>query len=248
MTEMIYTGENIGHRIISKYFQFTITNPKTPIETEFESNAKIYVSNKGFVDGYKFTEYADFNADATEITTKDGELIKITKDTYTDKAAGYIRWNTMCLNLSRFGVFFMELNELTEAMSITEPTKVDFTFGYEQPESIIEFVDDTFDGDAKVETLRDGRKIIKGADALKEIIAKTLSSDVTSYGMVYDPEVSIFEKKEMARGNGLARRGFYDKMIRATKVFADVKTARNNITITEHDRPDGSKEVITGVK
>ena len=247
MTEMIYTGENIGHRIISKYFQFTITNPNTPIETEFQSNAKIYVSNKGFVDGYKFTEYADFNADATE-TTKDGEIIEITKETYIDKAAGYIRWNTMCLNLSRFGVFFMELNELTGAMSTVEPTKVDFTFGYEQPESIIEFVDDSFDGDAKVETLRDGRKIIKGADALKEIIAKTLSSDVTSYGMVYDPTESVFEKGGMARGNGSARRGFYDKMIRATKVFADVKTARNNITITEHDRPDGSKEVITGVK
>jgi hypothetical protein len=236
MTEMIYTGENIGHRIISKYFQFTITNPKTPIETEFESNDKIYVSNKGFVDGYKFIEYADFNE-------KEG-----TKETYIDKAAGYIRWNTMCLNLSRFGVFFMELNELASATSTVEPTKVDFTFGYEQPESIIEFVDDSFDGDAKVETLRDGRKIIKGADALKEIIAKTLSSDVTSYGMVYDPEESVFEKKGMARKDGLARRGFYDKMIRATKVFADVKTARNNITITEHDRPDGNKEVITGVK
>lgn len=232
MTEMIYTGENIGHRIISKYFQFTITNPKTPIETEFQSNDKIYVSNKGFVDGYKFTEYADFNE-------KEG-----TKETYIDKAAGYIRWNTMCLNLSRFGVFFMDLNELASATSTVEPTKVDFTFGYEQPESIIEFVDDSFDGDAKVETLRDGRKIIKGADALKEIIAKTLSSDVTSYGMVYDPTESVFEKSGMARGNGSARRGFYDKMIRATKVFADVKTARNNITITEHDRPDGSKDVI----
>lgn len=247
MTEKIYTGENIGHRIISKYFQFTITNPKTPIETEFESNSKIYVSNKGFVDGYKFTEYADFNEDATEII-KDNKTIKINKETYIDKAAGYIRWNTLCLNLSRFGVFFMELNELTDAMSIVEPTKVDFTFGYEQPESIIEFVDDSFNGDAKVETLRDGRKIIKGADALKEIIAKTLSSDVTSYGMVYDPAESVFEKNGMARGNGSARRGFYDKMIRATKVFADVNSARNNINITEYNRPDGSKEVITGVK
>ena len=248
MTEKIYTGENIGHRIISKYFQFTITNPKTPIETDFQTNDRVYVSNKGFVDGYKFTEYADFNEDATEITTKDGETIDITKETYIDKTAGYIRWNTLCLNLSRFGVFFMELNELTDAMSITEPTKVDFTFGYEQPESIIEFVDDSFDGDAKVETLRDGRKIIKGTDALKEIIAKTLSSDVTSYGMVYDPAVSFFEKKGMARDKSLVRRGFYDKMIRATKVFADVNSARNNINITEYNRPDGSKEVITGVK
>jgi hypothetical protein len=247
MTEKIYTGENIGHRIISKYFQFTITNPKTPIETDFQTNDRVYVSNKGFVDGYKFTEYADFNEDATK-TNKDGEQIDIPKETYIDKAAGYIRWNTMCLNLSRFGVFFMELNELASATSIVEPTKVDFTFGYEQPESIIEFVDDSFDGDAKVETLRDGRKIIKGADALKEIIAKTLSSDVTSYGMVYDPTKSDFKKDGMARGDGSVRRGFYDKMIRATKVFADVKTARNNINITEYNRPDGSKEVITGVK
>lgn len=236
MTEKIYTGENIGHRIISKYFQFTITNPKTPIETDFQTNDRVYVSNKGFVDGYKFTEYADFNE-------KEG-----TKETYIDKAAGYIRWNALCLNLSRFGVFFMELNQLFKATSIDEPETIDFTFGYEQPESIIEFVDDNYDGDGEVETLRDGRKIIKGADALKEIVAKTLSSDVTSYGMVYDPTESVFKKNEMARGNGSARRGFYDKMIRATKVFADVNSARNNINITEYNRPDGSKEVITGVK
>ena len=231
MTEMIYTGENIGHRIISKYFQFTITNPKTPIETTFEANDKVYVSNKGFVDGYKFTEYADFDETGGD------------KKTYISKAAGYIRWNTMCLNLSRFGVFFMELNELKGATSISEPSKVDFTFGYDQPESIIEFVDDTYDGDGEVETLRDGRKIIKGADALKEIIAKTLSNDIMSFGMVYDPTESVFEKNGMARGNGSARRGFYDKMIRATKIFADVKTARNNITITEHNSPDGNEIV-----
>ena len=250
MTEKIYTGENIGHRIISKYFQFTITNPKTPIETDFQTNDRVYVSNKGFVDGYKFTEYADFNEDATKIT-KDNKQIDITKYTYIDKTAGYIRWNTLCLNLSRFGVFFMELNQLFKATSIDEPETIDFTFGYEQPESIIEFVDDNYDGNGEVETLRDGRKIIKGADALKEIVAKTLTSDAMSFGMVYDPAESVFYKGEMesgkvflARGNGSARRGFYDKMIRATKVFDDVKSARNFITVKELNCPDGDKTVI----
>lgn len=236
MTEMIYTGENIGHRILSKYFKIKIQNPNTLIPTEFQTNDRVYVSNKGFIDGYKFTEYTDFNETA-------GSL-----ETYINKTAGYIRWNALCLALSRFGVFFMELDRLEDAKSIVEPSSIEFTFGYEQPESIIEFVseEEYVEDDELVEKLRDGRVIFKGVKALEEIIAKTLIQDITSFGTVYDPTISTFSKNGFARGDGKAPVGFYDKMIKATKLFDSKEAVKAQITITPCNAPDGDITVYNG--
>lgn len=236
MESLVYTGENIGHRIISKYFKIKIQNPNVLIPTEFQTNDKMFVSNKGFIDGYKFTEYTDFNKES-------GSL-----EIYINKTAGYIRWNALCLALSRFGVFFMELDKLERARSIVEPSSIEFTFGYEQPESIIEFVseEEYVEDDELVEKLRDGRVVFKGVKALKEIIAKTLTQDITSFGTVYDPTISVFSKNGFARGDGKAPGGFYDKMIKATKLFDDKDAAKNYITVVEMDSPDGDKTVYDG--
>ncbi len=103
-----------GLKVFSRYFKFEIANPQT--------NATGDAS--GFIDALKPQDYADYDSSAGTV------------EKYASKARGYIRWLNLSLALSKFGIFFMEVDELTGATALDTPTKITFTVGYEQADEM----------------------------------------------------------------------------------------------------------------
>lgn len=213
---MIYTSENIGLRVIPEYYKIKITNEFTNIDEVIDG--KLNLKN-GFIDALKTQEYVDFPGEDVL------ETEETSKEKFIFKSLGYIRWLNLCLQLSRFGVCFMEVDKLEGATFIKTPTAIEFTMGYEQPNSIyIKYKED----DTDVE--------LKGVDALKYIIKECLSSNYTSFVQVFDPT-----KDSFGRNPSLTTRGFFDKLLTSEKLYDTIELIPDSIITIEgpFTSPDG---------
>ena len=193
-----------GFRVYTRYFNFEISNP----------NAGATGEEGGFVDAMKAQDYVDFDP-------AQGTLEK-----YRDKARGYIRWINLCLSLSRYGIFFQEVNELSGADSLTAPTKINFTMGYENANEEALYI-------------KDGDKEYKGAqEVFKYLAGWALSHDYKSFGNVFDPTIDN-EGRNPSEGPV----GMLDEFLTAKKLFDSLEDAMGAVTIEEVDSPDGKTEI-----
>lgn len=193
-----------GFRVYTRYFNFEISNPKSGATGE----------EGGFIDAMKAQDYVDFDPSA-------GSLEK-----YQDKARGYIRWINLCLSLSRFGVFFQEVNELSGATALDTPTKINFTMGYENANEEALYI-------------KDGDKEYKGAqEVFKYLAGWALSHDYKSFANVFDPTIDS-EGRNPSEGPI----GMLDEFLTATKLFDSLEDAMAAVTVEEVDSPDGDTEI-----
>lgn len=217
---MIYTSENIGLRVVPKYYKIKITNEFTDLDEIVDEtiNAK-----NGFIDALKTNEYVDFPG--VEVL----ETSETSKEKFIFKSLGYIRWLNLCLQLSQFGVCFMEIDKLEGATYIKTPSSIEFTIGYEQPASMY------------MKIVKDGQTVeLKGIDVLKHIIKESLTTDYTSFVQVFDPT-----KDSFGRNPSLISRGFFDKLLTAEKLYDTIDSISDNIITIEgpFDSPDGNEEI-----
>lgn len=162
-----------GYSTHRAYFEITVEAPTLDADAQEE--------RKGFIDPMKAWEYSSFDETL-------GSL-----EEYKSKGRGYIRWRNLALQLSQFGVFYMNVLSIDGVTAATDtPTKVKFTMGYEQPESIFCYVDDSeyVAGDSSVEKLRNGKVIFKGIKALKRIVAKSLLMNSSEFVTIFNPTVN----------------------------------------------------------
>ena len=199
--------ETQGFRVYTRYFDFEISNPKTGATGE----------EGGFIDALKAQDYVDF--DPTAGTLEKNE----------DKARGYIRWINLCLSLSRFGVFFQEVNELTGADALTAPTKITFTMGYENANEEALYI-------------KNEDKEYKGAEEVFKFLAGwALSHDYKSFAVVFDPTID-----SQGRNPSSGPIGMKEEYLTATKLFDSLEEAMDAVTIKEVDFPDGDKTITNG--
>lgn len=198
------------YKLNRTYYKFVISNNVTLSEDE----------NKGFIDAYNSYDYPDFDEET------------ITLDESTAKALGYIRWLQLSLALSQFGVFYSNVLKLNGADYKTTPTSIEFVFGYNQPASIVCFVDSSkyVEGDDEIEKLRDGRVIYKGAKALKEIVAKVMASNYNLFVQYFNPEIDPVGKNPRN-----APIGFVEEKMLAGKLFETSDDALSSIEVEEID-------------
>lgn len=193
-----------GFRVYTRYFNFEISNPKGSASGE----------EGGFIDAMKAQDYVDFDPTA-------GTLNK-----YRDKARGYIRWINLCLSLSRYGIFFQEVNELSGATSLDTPTTIKFTMGYENANEEALYI-------------KDGDKEYKGAqEVFKYLAGWALSHDYKSFANVFDPTIDS-EGRNPSEGPI----GMLDEFLTAKKLFDTLEDAMSAVTIEEVDSPDGKTEI-----
>lgn len=193
-----------GFRVYTRYFNFEISNPKGSASGE----------EGGFIDAMKAQDYVDFDPTA-------GTLNK-----YRDKARGYIRWINLCLSLSRYGIFFQEVNELSGATSLDTPTKIKFTMGYENANEEALYI-------------KDDDKEYKGAqEVFKYLAGWALSHDYKSFANVFDPTIDS-EGRNPSEGPI----GMLDEFLTAKKLFDTLEDAMSAVIIEEVDSPDGKTEI-----
>lgn len=193
-----------GFRVYTRYFNFEISNPKSGATGE----------EGGFIDAMKAQDYVDFDPEQ-------GTLEK-----YEDKARGYIRWINLCLSLSQYGIFFQEVNELTDADSLTAPSAIKFTIGYENANEEAMYV-----------KYKD--KEYKGAiEVLKFYAGIVLSNNYKSFANVFDPT-----KDEQGKNPSGGPIGMIDEFLTASKLYDTLDDAIDAVTIEEVDSPDGKTEI-----
>ena len=199
--------ETQGFRVYTRYFNFEISNPKSGATGE----------EGGFVDAMKAQDYVDFDPTAG------------TLDKNRDKARGYIRWVNLCLSLSKFGVFFQEVNELTGATALDTPTKIKFTMGYENANEEALYI-------------KDGEQEYKGAqEVFKYLAGWALSHNYKSFADVWNPELDSQGKNPS--GGPI---GFQNEFLSCTKLFDTLDDAMAAVTIEEIDFPDGDITISDG--
>ena len=186
-----------GFRTYTRYFKFTISNPGASGENK-----------GGFIDPIKAQDYTDFNWE--------GNL-----EDYEDKARGYIRWFNLCLNLSRFGIFYQDVKEVAGATSTDTPTSVTFVMGYDNANEEALYWKDA------------SGKEYKGAEEVfKYLIGFVMANDYKSFAAVYDPTVD-----DIGRNPSGGHLGITDKFLTAEKLCDDVESAYSYITMEEIDNP-----------
>ena len=186
-----------GWKVYSRYFKFTITNPGGATGEK-----------AGFIDPMKAQDNVDFDEDVG------------TLEDYENKARGYIRWFNLCLNLSKFGVFYQNVKNIEDGSSTTSPTSVTFIMGYEQ-------------ADDEALVIKDGDKTYKGVqEVFKYLAGFVLSNNYKSFATVFDPTKDTQGKNPSGGPIGLR-----DKFLTAEKVADDLDTAMGLVTVEEIDSP-----------
>lgn len=195
-----------GFRVYTRYFDFEISNPKTSATGE----------DGGFIDALKAQDYVDFDPSAGTLEKNE------------DKARGYIRWINLCLSLSRFGVFFQEVNELTGATALSTPSKIKFTMGYENANEEALYWKD-----------KDGKEY-KGAKEVFPFLAGwALCHDYKSFAHVFDPTIDT-----QGRNPSSGPIGIREEYLKANKLFDTLDDAIAAVTMTEVNSPDGDTNII----
>lgn len=197
--------ETQGFRVYTRYFNFSISNPKTGATGE----------EGGFIDAMKAQDYVDF--DPTAGTLEKNE----------DKARGYIRWINLCLSLSRYGIFFQEVNELTGADALTAPTKITFTMGYENANEEALYIKD-----------KDGTEYRGAEEVFKYLAGWALSHDYNSFANVFDPTID-----SQGRNPSGGPIGMKEEYLKASKLYDTLDSAMEAVTIEEVNSPDGKTEI-----
>ena len=196
--------ETQGFRVYTRYFNVEISNPSSGATGE----------EGGFIDSMKSQDYVDYDPTAGTLAQQE------------DKSRGYIRWVNLCLSLSRNGIFFQEVNELSGADALTAPSAIKFTMGYENANEEAMYVN--YNG---VE--------YKGAiEVLKFYAGWALSHDYKSFADVWNPEVD-----SQGRNPSGGPIGFVSKFLTASKLFDSLEDAMAAVTIEEVDGPDGKTEI-----
>ena len=196
-----------GFRVYTRYFNFEISNPKSGATGE----------EGGFIDSMKAQDYVDFDPDAG------------THEKNQDKARGYIRWVNLCLSLSRFGIFFQEVNELTGADALTAPTSIKFTMGYENANEEALYI-------------KDGENEYRGAEEVFKYLAGwALCHDYKSFATVWNPT-----KDTEGRNPSEGPIGIGEEWLTAKKLYDSLEDAMAAVTIEEVDSPDGDTSITNG--
>ena len=196
--ERLNDAKTQGFKTYTRYFKFKITNPDSSATGE----------EGGFIDPIKAQDYTDFNGE--------GELEK-----YECKARGYIRWFNLCLNLSRFGIFYQDVKEVDGATATDTPTSVTFIMGYEQANEEALYWKDN-----------EGNEYKGAQEVFKYLAAFVLANDYKSFAAVYDPTLDT-----QGRNPSGGHFGITDKFLTALKVCEDIEEAKGYITIEEIDNP-----------
>lgn len=209
------------------YFEITVSVPELDSEPD--------ESRKGFIDPMKVWEYQTFDE-------MSGTLAE-----YEAKGRGYIRWRYLALQLSQFGVCYMNVQKVDGVVSATDtPTLVKFTVGYDQPASIFCYVDDSeyVEGDNLVEKLRNGKVIFKGSKALKRIIAQSLMMTTSEFVSIFNPTINDSSYSPSLKPYGVQDVRLY--VAPCCKTTATISSIESKISIKEIFDPliDGSTDEV----
>lgn len=187
-----------------RLFRFVLKNP----------NINATKNKAGFIDSMKVQDYVDFDD------------IAGTLDKNTAKALGYLRWINLSLFLSKFGINYLEINDLIGADALNPPEKIIFTVGYNQADSMYYknskgtvFIeeDENESESSPVQTI-ENVEYVSASTILKMIVADCLINDYKSIMEVWNPTIDTSGRNPSGRPIGMIT-----PMLSAEKLISSIE-------------------------